>query len=65
MINTNIFNKIDATNEDLIKCMSQIEDSDLILCMICPHRPMCMGLSLRKLAQRMNSEEKNLLGDEN
>lgn len=48
MIDTNIFDNNNASDEDLIKCMSQSEESDLILCRVCQHHPACIGLSLKR-----------------
>lgn len=48
MIDTNIFDNNNASDEDLIKCMSQTEESDLILCRVCQHYPACVGLFLKR-----------------
>lgn len=65
VIDTNIFDNNNAFDEDLIKCMSQTEDSDLILCRICQHYPACVGLSLKRTMEILSKlpkikEEENI-----
>ena len=58
MIDTNIFDNNNASDEDLIKCMSQTEESDLILCRVCQHYPACVGLSRKRTMQILSKLHK-------
>ena len=58
MIDTNIFDNNNASDEDLIKCMSQTEESDLILCRVCQHYHACVGLSLKRTMEILSKLHK-------
>lgn len=59
MIDTNIFNKLDASEEEVSNCFSQIEPEDVILCRICPHAYKCRDVALKKITKAIFEEQGN------
>ena len=63
MIDTNVFHKHDASDKDIISCLSHIEDSDYLLCRVCPHFPKCVGFAMKRLSMKLkecNNENINI-----
>lgn len=59
MIDTNIINKPDASEEEVSKCFSQIEPEDVIFCRICPHVYKCRDVALKKIIKTIFEEQEN------
>ena len=56
MIDTNVFNNIDVSDKDILRCMSQANESDYYLCRICQNRPACTGLAMKKIVTKVKGE---------
>ena len=61
MIDIDIINKSDASEEEVSKCFSQIEPEDVILCRICPHAYKCRDVALKKIIKTIFEEQENQL----
>lgn len=53
MIDTSVYNNSNASDEDVINCKSQTEESDCYLCPTCQHFSKCVNLSLKHIAGKM------------
>ena len=52
-MNTSIIRNKDASDKDVIKCLSQIEESDYHLCRICVHFPKCQKFAFKRLIMKL------------
>ena len=53
MIDNNVWNTINASEEDIIKCASQSDVSDYDMCTMCLNRNACEGIAMKKLLQKL------------
>lgn len=58
MINTNVFNKSDASDEAICNCLSHIEESDCYLCRVCLHFSKCVGFAMKRLSMKLKENDK-------
>lgn len=57
MIDTNVFNKEVASDEEILACMSQKEELDCCLCRVCQHFHKCVGFSMKRVVQILKENE--------
>lgn len=63
MIDTNVFNKRDASDTDVFNCLSHTEEPDYLLCRVCPHFSKCVGFAMKRLSVKLkecNNENSNI-----
>lgn len=53
MIDINVFNNDNASEEDIIRCASQSDVSDYDWCRICSNHHACVGLAMKKCVQKL------------
>lgn len=53
MINTNMFNNSDASDEEILVCSSNKEESDCYLCRVCCNFHKCVGFAMKKLSMKL------------
>lgn len=58
MIDIKVFNNTNVSDKDVIKCLSQAEESDYLLCRICQHRPKCVGFAMKRLSMKLKENDK-------
>lgn len=57
MIDTNVFNKSDASDKDIFNCFSHIKEPDIYLCKVCQHFPKCVGFAMKRLSMKLKGQQ--------
>lgn len=58
MINSTVWNTINASEEDIIKCASQSDVSDYDMCTMCSNHNACVGIAMKKTVQKLKEIQK-------
>lgn len=57
MINTSIYCDCNASDDDIVNCASNLEESDYYLCKACLNYSKCVGLAMKKLSNKLREND--------
>ena len=56
-MNTNIIRNKDASEKEVVECLSQIEESDYYLCRVCVHFSKCQKFAFKTLVMKLKESQ--------